>query len=65
MKKTLFALLINLALVSCDDYEGQEVLPSDKFDGRGVFSGKKGEFEISLGSDESSGSSRAKLRSRN
>lgn len=63
MKKVLCTIAI-LTLVSCDDYEGQEVLPSDKFDGPGLFSGEKGEFEIPLGSGETSESTREKLRSK-
>jgi hypothetical protein len=61
MKKTLYAFLCILALSGCDDYEGQDVLPTDRFDGPGVFSGKKGEFEVPLGK-ESTTSGREKLK---
>lgn len=63
MKKVLCAITALLTLVSCSDYEGQEVLPADRAEGPGLFSGETGEFEIPLGSTETSQSGREKLRS--
>tara|TARA_R110002050_G_scaffold847_7_gene6075 strand:- start:49246 stop:49437 length:192 start_codon:yes stop_codon:yes gene_type:complete len=48
MKKLLSALFAILTLVSCSNYEGQEVLPTDQVNGPGLFTGEKGEFEISI-----------------